>query len=161
MILVVWSIVMMVIILRNMERKWYCKCGKLKLFTRLDEPSCDSQHLIDVYSLTHITHGIFLYLLTESFAITIMIECLWEVIENTAWLIERYRAKTISKGYYGDTIVNSLGDICCCMLGTLVPYWFVFFIIESILALTIRDNLILNVVMLIHPFEFIKKWQQR
>ena len=98
--------------------------------------------------------------------LAISIEAVWEVIENSEFVIRRYRQETAALGYHGDTIVNSLGDLLVCGLGFLLAQQlgfrraFVLFVLtEATLAILIRDNLTLNVVMLIHPIEAIKEWQ--
>jgi len=91
---------------------------------------------------------------------------LWEVFENTNFIIDRYRSETAALGYNGDTVVNSFGDILCCLLGFLVARrlgWrrsvIVFLIVEVILILWIRDSLLLEIVMLISSIDAVKAWQ--
>jgi hypothetical protein len=100
------------------------------------------------------------------FVIAIFIESSWEVAENTNYVINRYREATISLDYFGDSIINSLADIICCGLGFLIAYklkfWkslALFLLTEAILIATIRDSLIINIIMLIYPVEAIKQWQ--
>lgn len=96
----------------------------------------------------------------------ILIECGWELLENSDFILERYRAVTISLDYWGDSIFNSLGDLVSCSLGFLVASrlkWMhslaVYFAAELIALFWFRDNLTLNIIMLIYPIEAIKTWQ--
>jgi hypothetical protein len=96
----------------------------------------------------------------------VAIEAIWEVAENSAFVIERYRAETISLDYFGDSIINSLSDILCCATGFVIAYrlkfWkslALFLATEVILIAWIRDSLLINIVMLVHPIEAIKQWQ--
>jgi hypothetical protein len=98
--------------------------------------------------------------------VAVLLEAAWEVFENTPFVINRYRAATISLDYYGDSIINSLSDIASMMLGFWIarqaPAWVsigVVIVLEVVVVLIIRDNLTLNILMLIHPFEAIKRWQ--
>lgn len=98
--------------------------------------------------------------------LALALEALWEVVENSAFVIERYREATAALGYQGDTIVNSLGDIVCCGVGFLLARrlgfgraLLVFGLIELVLLIWIRDSLLLEVLMLLHPVEFVKAWQ--
>src|SRR5215216_2580602 len=98
--------------------------------------------------------------------LAVSIEAVWEVLENSEFVIRRYREQTAALGYHGDTIVNSLGDILVCGLGFVVAHrlgfrrtFALFVLTEVTLALWIRDNLTLNVLMLIYPIEAIKEWQ--
>jgi hypothetical protein len=135
----------------------------------------NSQHLFDPYSFTHLLHGFVLAGLVAwatprlsvpwQLCLAIALEAGWEAIENTPFVIGRYRA-TAALGYEGDAIVNSLGDILACGLGVLLARWLgvrrsllVFAVVETALLVWIRDSLLLNVVMLIHPFGWIKAWQ--
>jgi hypothetical protein len=153
-----------------------CKCGYVKLWHGVVNSSENSQHIADWYSLSHIIHG-FLFFgagwllfrrmsLFWRFALALVVEAGWEMFENSSFIIERYRAATISLDYFGDSIVNSVSDIGFMVLG----FWIasrasvkgvvVAAIAMELLALAvIRDNLTLNVLMLLHPVEAIKNWQ--
>jgi hypothetical protein len=131
---------------------------------------------LDPYSFTHLLHGFLLCGLLALIAprlsvvwrlwLAVSIEALWEVIENSEFVIRRYRQETAALGYHGDTIVNSLGDILVCGIGFVVAQrlgfrraFALFVLTEVALAALIRDNLTLNIVMLIHPIDAIKEWQ--
>jgi uncharacterized membrane protein YjdF len=140
-----------------------------------------SQLFLDPYSFTHLLHGFMfagLLLLFFRFivqrdiptswrlVIVLALEGLWEILENTNAVIDRYREATASLGYRGDTVINSVGDMLCCGIGLLIARklgWLrslpIFIASEIMLALWIRDGLVLEIIMLIHPFEVIKKWQ--
>ncbi len=99
-------------------------------------------------------------------ALAISLEALWEMVENSAFVIQRYREATLALGYEGDTIVNALGDLLCCVIGVLLARQLgfrrslaLFVVTELVLIVWIRDSLVLNIVMLLHPFEAIKAWQ--
>jgi len=136
----------------------------------------NSQFLLDPYTLTHISHGILLYaIVTMAFRslplhmrllLVVGIEGAWEILENTDFIINRYRAETVSLNYYGDSIVNSMGDILACMggftLASRLPKRVIIAVtvaLELLLLVWTRDNLTLNIVMLIHPSSAIKAWQ--
>ena len=158
-------------------RVWWCAAGDLSPWSGDIWSRHNSQHLADPYTITHVMHGMLLYgllwLVLRRIAgpmtragIAIGVEVAWEIIENTPAMIERYRAATISLDYYGDSIVNSLGDILafvCGYLGaTLLPTWVSvvgFVIADGLLVLWIRDSLLLNVLMLLHPLDSVKGWQ--
>jgi hypothetical protein len=98
--------------------------------------------------------------------ITLIVEASWEVAENTDAMIHRYRAATISLNYYGDSVANSMSDIAACMIGFSLAYLLpvrvtiaLVILLEVGLALWIRDSLLLNIVMLIHPIPAIRTWQ--
>lgn len=136
----------------------------------------NSQHIIDPYSFTHVLHGVLEFWLIGlvfrrvplawRFFMAIFIESSWEVAENTSYVIQRYREETMSLDYFGDSIINSLADIVCCGLGFFIAYklrfWkslALFIATEVILILTIRDSLIINIIMLTWPIEALKNWQ--
>lgn len=138
-----------------------------------------SQHLFDMYSWTHISHGVLFYLLTwvllgfQKHAklslyifVAVLIEAIWEIVENSDYIVNKYRAQTISLGYFGDSIVNTIGDLICCMAGVLLGYYLPLWasigyviISEIVLAAVIKDNLFLNIIMLMYPIDTIKQWQ--
>ncbi|HEV3235767.1 MAG TPA: DUF2585 family protein, partial [Gemmataceae bacterium] len=164
--------------LRIQGRRWWCACGQPNLWTGDPNGSHNSQHLFDPYSFTHVLHGVlFFWLLAWTCRrmplawrlwLTVGIESLWEVVENSAFVIERYRTATAAVGYEGDSVANSIGDILSCVLGFVIArvlgFWWslaLFFVTEAILLLWIKDDLLINVVMLIHPVSWIKEWQGR
>jgi hypothetical protein len=159
-----------------MGRVPWCKCGYIKFWHGVVNSSENSQHITDWYTFSHIIHGIGFYFLLWLFArrlsvearfvIAVLLEAGWEIFENTPFVIERYRAVTISLDYYGDSVVNSMSDIVSMMLGFWIArrswVWFSIALVialEVMTAVVIRDNLTLNIIMLIHPFDAIKRWQ--
>ena len=164
------------VVLMTQGRVWWCRSGDYAPWAWDIWSPHNSQHVIDPYSFTHILHGVLEFWLIGlvfwkvplawRFVIAVVIESSWEVVENTGYMINRYREETISLNYFGDSIINSLADIICCALGFLIAhkirFWWslaLFLATEAILLLTIRDSLILNIVMLIYPLDAIKQWQ--
>jgi hypothetical protein len=164
------------VVLLAMGREPICTCGTVKLWHGVVESAENSQHLSDWYSPTHVVHGIMIFfaagllLRRLSFGARLiaglLVECVWEVVENTDWVIQYYRDATISLDYYGDSVVNSVADIAAMAIGFWIARrarWWVsvalVVAIEGILAATIRDNLLLNILMLIHPVDAVRQWQ--
>lgn len=153
-----------------------CKCGYVKLWHGIVASSENSQHFSDWYSFSHIIHGFIFYwilwllfpktpVLLRLFA-AMSIEIAWEIFENTDFVINRYRAVTISLDYYGDSIINSTADALFALVGFLIAWRFPIMLtialllgMEIFVGYMIRDNLALNIIMLLYPFQFILDWQ--
>lgn len=164
------------VILLLQGRVWWCQVGDMSPWSWDIWSAHNSQHIIDPYSFTHVLHGMLEFWLIGlvfrkiplawRFFIAVFIESSWEVAENSRYVIERYREVTISLDYFGDSIVNSLADIVCCATGFVIAwrlrFWrslALFLATELILILTIRDSLLINILMLIYPIDSIKQWQ--
>jgi len=160
-----------------MGRLMFCKCGVISLWNGDIWSDQNSQQLIDPYTFTHVLHGICFYFILWlalgrrmgfgwKLVLAVLLESTWEMLENSNMVIDRYRTVTISLGYYGDSILNSMSDIIAMVLGfnlakrlPVVATVVAAIAIELVLLWWIRDNLTLNLVMLIHPIPAIQKWQ--
>jgi Protein of unknown function (DUF2585) len=168
------------VVLLLMGREAICKCGSIKLWHGQTMSSENSQHIADWYTFSHIIHGFIFYGVIHAFStwrgatisfgkalmVAIVVEAGWEIFENTDFIINRYREQTIALDYYGDSVLNSVAD----MVWMAVGFWLasrlnwrltlvLAVLMELAVGFIIRDNLTLNIVMLLWPIENIKLWQ--
>ena len=176
---VITTILLFVVLLGSLIYQGHipiCECGYVLAWNGEVNTANDSQHLADWYTFSHIIHGfVFFWLIRVIFRkklpvemallIALGIEIGWEILENSPIIINRYR-ETAATMYFGDSIFNSVADVLWMMLGFLFAYKFptwlsvaivVFF--ELFVLYFIKDNLVLNIIMLLHPFDAIKSWQ--
>ena len=162
-------------LLLAMGRPAICTCGELDLWGAVGPQQ--SQMLADWYSPSHVVHGLLFYaglwLVARSwpverrFVAALAIEALWEIVENTPMVIDRYREATAALGYTGDAVANSISDLAMMALGFAaarkLPIWasaVLLLVLELVPLLIIRDNLTLNIWMLLAPSDSIRAWQQ-
>lgn len=170
---------LMIVLLYGQGRVWWCKFGDFAIYVNEAwNSSHTSQHLLDPYTFTHVLHGVLFFWIAGlvfsklsmwwRFFIAIFVEAGWEVLENTNYIIEKYRANTASLDYFGDSIWNSVGDVLACAVGfwvaVKVGWWrsLIFFaLVELGLLIWIRDSLLLNILMLLFPMDSVKDWQMQ
>ena len=166
----------MAAVLLWMGRPAICTCGEVKLWVGTVQGPDNSQHLADWYTPSHIIHGFLFYSLGWLFLrrnppgdrllAAILIEAAWELLENSQFIIDRYREATMALGYNGDAVINSVADVGWMALGFAIarrlPVWATVALalaFELLTLLIIRDNLTLNVVMLLVPIDAVREWQ--
>jgi hypothetical protein len=160
----------------GMGRSFFGPDGKFGWWESSIWSNENSQRAADAYSFSHIVHGIGFYGLLwlvarrlpvhQRLYIALLMEAGWEVLENSPIIIDRYRSATVALGYTGDSVLNSMSDVMMMALGFLFA-WRVkpaisvmaVAVMELGCALWVRDNLTLNIIMLVHPVEAIKHWQ--
>ena len=168
----------MAVALSVMGHPLICTCGYVKLWHGIPLSSENSQHIADWYTFSHVIHGFLFYglfwLLGRRgampiglrLAAAVALEGAWEIAENTDTVINRYREATIALDYYGDSIVNSVADMMFMTIGFIAAMRLpvivtvaLALVFEIAVGLHIRDNLLLNIIMLIYPNDTIRQWQ--
>lgn len=169
-------VALQVAVLLALGRAPICPCGTVKLWHGMVNSSQNSQHIFDWYTPSHVIHGVLLYAVLrfvfpklpvmQRFLIALGIEVAWEILENTPLVIERYRSGTISLGYQGDSIINSVADALAMSFGFFLASQLpvaisvlLVIVLELFVVYFVRDNLFLNVLMLLHPLDPIREWQ--
>jgi hypothetical protein len=164
-------------VLLLMGRPLICTCGTIRLWENSPLSPETSQQLFDWYTFSHIVHGFLFYgairlifrrrvTVWPALLIAMGLEIGWEILENTPWVIEAYRQQALAQGYVGDSTINSVFDTFSMMTGFFIaraiPVWIsvvVVLVLELWAAYAIHDNLTLNVLNFIHPFDALTRWQ--
>ena len=153
-----------------------CACGTVKLWHGVVLSAENSQHITDWYTFSHVIHGIAFYFglrlvaprlpVGLAFVAAVGLEVAWELVENTPFIIDRYRESALAQGYSGDSVVNSVSDTLAMALGFLLalrlPVWLLLALVvgfELFTAVMIRDGLILNIIQLVYPNDLVSNWQ--
>jgi hypothetical protein len=164
------------LILLAMNHPLICQCEIISVWHGNAAGPETSQHLIDWYTFTHVIHGFLFYLLLSlilphapfitRLTLVFGIEAAWEIVENTPFIIDRYRQSALARGYVGDSVINSVADTLATAFGAvlarLLPVWLSVAsvaAVELFLAYVIHDNLTLNIIQLVHPTDAISRWQ--
>jgi hypothetical protein len=176
-----WTLILAVVLATVAVEAWMGRLpfgpdGRFGWFEGDIWSAAQSQRVIDPYSVSHLVHGFLFYAvlflvarrtpISTRLVAAIALEAAWEVLENSPMVIDRYRAVTIAQGYVGDSILNSVSDIVMAGLGFLMAWRLrvatsVTLVVaaEVVMVLLIRDNLTLNILMLIWPIDAIRVWQ--
>ncbi|KRS19664.1 DUF2585 family protein [Roseovarius indicus] len=158
-----------------MGRAGVCPCGYVDVWGTIGTEEANQQFL-DWYAPSHLLHGLLFYAalwlavprmaIGWRLVIATVVECGWEIVENTDAMIQRYRDTTVSADYVGDSVLNSVSDVVAMWVGfalaRFVPVWVSVAVVigfEVLTALVIRDGLALNILMLLWPLEAVKEWQ--
>ena len=179
---VAWGVVLglmavQALVLHLLGRVWICSCGTVRLWVGDIHSSELSQQMFDLYTPSHIIHGMIFYGLLHlllprtpvlaRLAIAAGIEVAWEIAENSPLVIEEYRKQATAAGYTGDSILNSLLDTVSMMTGfalaRLLPWQATVglaLLAEVVVGATVHDNLTLNILNFIHRFPAIEAWQK-
>ncbi|KZL21323.1 hypothetical protein PsAD2_00614 [Pseudovibrio axinellae] len=183
-LIIITLLILTAVTLLAMGHDPICKCGEIRLWVGDVNSSQSSQQISDWYTPSHIIHGFLFYALFWwlgrlftggvgwpvgfRLVLSVVLEAAWEILENSSFVINRYREATIALDYFGDSVLNSIFDILWMMFGFWLagrlPVWLSIVLIiamEVIVGAIIRDNLTLNVIMLLHPIDSIKEWQLR
>ncbi|MFZ5951904.1 MAG: DUF2585 family protein [Candidatus Rifleibacteriota bacterium] len=175
---VLFLLILTVLVLKISGRSWFAIDGSIFFWYGESNGSGTSQHFLDPYSFTHFLHGVIFFWLIHfsaarisfswKFVLAVGMESLWEIVENSPVVINRYRAVTIALGYFGDSILNSMSDILVCSIGFIVASkldlrksLILVALVETFLLIWIKDSLLINIIMLIYPIEAIKAWQMQ
>ncbi len=160
----------------GLGRNLICQCGYVKLWHGEVISSENSQHILDWYSPSHVLHGLIFYMALHfllprlsigwRLVLAAAVEAAWEIVENTSWIIDKYREDTIALDYYGDSVLNSASDMAMMVVGFFIaartPVWLsvcLFIAAELFVGLIIRDGLLLNIIMLLYPLDWVRQWQ--
>ena len=170
------QLLLVIIVLRGLGRVWWCQSGDAAIWISSPASAHTSQHLFDPYSFSHVCHGLIFGLflavvwprgsLAIRFSLSMAMESVWEIFENTPFVINRYRDATAALGYEGDSVLNSAADIFSCGIGFVIAArlrWQytigLLGLIELVMLAMIRDSLLLNIIMLCYPLDSVRQWQ--
>ncbi|WP_106475722.1 DUF2585 family protein [Phytohalomonas tamaricis] len=155
----------MVVWLKLVGRSYICPCGVVVFWQSELDPAQNSQQFADWYSLLHVMYGFGLFIfanvmrphwsLGAKALMALVSSAIWEMVENTPFVVALFKHSPHAPTYWGDSILNSLGDTLFVMIGfglaTRLSLWAIAALavaLELAVSFAINDGMVLATLRL-------------